>query len=52
MSHTAAPYAEHGIQLDGEADAPSIPTPIRLLGLDFDVLSQAGVLRLIAARSS
>jgi exopolysaccharide biosynthesis WecB/TagA/CpsF family protein len=50
MSHTATPYAEHGLHLDGEADAPSIPTPIRLLGLDFDALSQAEALRLIAAR--
>ena len=50
MSHTAAPYADHGLHLDGEADAPSIPTPIRLLGLDFDALSQAEALHLIAAR--
>ena len=50
MIPTVEPHAEHGLQLDGKADAPSIPTPIRLLGLDFDALSQAGVLRLIAAR--
>jgi N-acetylglucosaminyldiphosphoundecaprenol N-acetyl-beta-D-mannosaminyltransferase len=50
MSHTAALSADHGLHLDGEADAPSIPTPIRLLGLDFDALSQAEALRLIAAR--
>jgi hypothetical protein len=50
MSHTAAPYADHGLHLDGEADAPSITTPIRLLGLDFDALSQAEALHLIAAR--
>src|SRR3954466_2823923 len=50
MSHTATPYADHGLHLDGEADAPSIPMPIRLLGLDFDALTQAEVLHLIAAR--
>src|SRR6478736_4862606 len=50
MSHTAAPYADHGLHLDGEADAPSIPTPVRLLGLNFDALSPTEALRLIAAR--
>jgi N-acetylglucosaminyldiphosphoundecaprenol N-acetyl-beta-D-mannosaminyltransferase len=50
MTPTIAPHAEHGLQLDGEADTPSIPTPIRLLGLDFDALTQAEVLHLIAAR--
>ena len=49
MIPTATPY-DYGLQLDGGADAPSASTRIHLLGVSFDVLSQAEVLRLIAAR--
>jgi N-acetylglucosaminyldiphosphoundecaprenol N-acetyl-beta-D-mannosaminyltransferase len=48
MISATAP-SDHGLQLKG-ADALSFSTPIRLLGLAFDALSQAGVLRLIEAR--
>src|SRR3954447_7472754 len=50
MSHTAVPYADNGFRLDGSASVPSAQSSIRLLGLDFDALSQAEALHLIAAR--
>src|SRR3954465_8142531 len=50
MSHTAVPYADNGFRLDGSASVPSAQSSISLLGLDFDALSQAEALHLIAAR--
>src|SRR3954451_15613049 len=50
MSHTAAPSADHGFRLNGGADVPSAQSSIQLLGLDFDAITPAEALSLIAAR--
>jgi N-acetylglucosaminyldiphosphoundecaprenol N-acetyl-beta-D-mannosaminyltransferase len=50
MTHTAEPDAEHGLHLNGGTDAPSAQSSIRLLGLDFDAITPAEALSLIAAR--
>ena len=49
MTHTAEPDAEHGLHLNGGTDAPSAQSSIRLLGLDFDAITPAEALSLIAA---
>src|SRR6478735_1083410 len=50
MSRATAPYADHGLRLDGGADVPSAQSSIQLLGLNFDALSPTEALHLIAAR--
>ena len=50
MSHTTAPYTDHGFRLDGGADVPSAQSSIQLLGLDFDAITSTEALSLIAAR--
>jgi N-acetylglucosaminyldiphosphoundecaprenol N-acetyl-beta-D-mannosaminyltransferase len=50
MSRATAPYADHGLRLDGGADVPSAQSSIQLLGLDFEAITPAEALSLITAR--